>query len=310
MSAIKKKYLLSELPRTPMSDLQTLVENRRAYTLNEFELNVYETYENSSRVPLQFDDIVIINMIKGRKVMHLKDYAAFDYLPGETLVLPALTQMQIDFPEAELESPTQCTALVISSDKIIENLTYLQEHYPKLSGRFNWTLDLQKLRLDNTQSLSRVTDRLFEVMTSNDPFKDALADLVLKELMVRIIQHQTFDETHDPTKNTGSIISYLRQYIRRNIGEKISIEDLSKAANMSKATLFRMFKNELGISPIELVITERILLAKKMLRQVVSVKEVAYSCGFNDVNYFVRLFRSREQMTPGAYRDQFRASAS
>src|SRR5690606_40468055 len=125
--------------------------------------------------------------------------------------------MQIVFTDAERETTTQCTSLVITSYKIKENLTYLKEHYQTLRDRFNWTLDLQILRLDNTESLSRVTDRLFEVMTSNDPLKDALADLIFKELLVRIIQHQTFDETHDPRKRPGSTISYLRQYILRNI---------------------------------------------------------------------------------------------
>ena len=104
------KNLIRALPFSKEKELSTLVENRRAFTLDNFELNIYETYQASSLVPLQFSDMVIINMLKGKKVMHVNDMPAFDYFPGETIVLPASKPIEIDFPEAALQDPTQCTA--------------------------------------------------------------------------------------------------------------------------------------------------------------------------------------------------------
>ncbi len=76
---------------------------------------------------------------------------------------------------------------------------------------------------------------------------------------------------------------------------------LERTAHMSKASLTRMFNRELGLSPMEYVIQQRIEVAKKMLLQTRNVKESCYGAGFNDVNYFVRLFKSRVGITPGAY---------
>lgn len=305
-----KNNLVRELPYSSERELNTLVENRRAYTLNNFELNVYETYQPSHLVPLQFNDMVIINMLKGKKIMHLEDVPAFDYLPGETLVLPADRSMKIDFPDAKIMEPTQCTALLISADKIEETIDYLNNAYPKINNSLSWDFSWNKFHLVNTDELASLTNKLFSNMISNDPFKDILADLLFKELLIRIIQQQQLGELVEPHSTANDEMSNLKRYIRENLTERITIEDLSRKANMSKATLFRIFKDEYGITPMELVIRERLRKAKEMLSANMSIKEVCYACGFTDVNYFSRLFKARENMTPGNYQRKIDISVS
>ena len=147
-------------------------------------------------------------------------------------------------------------------------------------------------------------------MTSNDPFKDVLADLLFKELLIRIIQQQQLGELVEPSISGNDEMSNLKKYIREHLTERITIEDLSRKANMSKATLFRIFKDEYGITPMELVIRERLRKAKEMLSANMSIKEVCYACGFTDVNYFSRLFKARENMTPGNYQRKIDISVS
>lgn len=305
-----KNNLVRELPYSSERELNTLVENRRAYTLNNFELNVYETYQPSHLVPLQFNDMVIINMLKGKKIMHLEDVPAFDYLPGETLVLPADRSMKIDFPDAKMMEPTQCTALLISADKIEETIDYLNNAYPKINNSLSWDFSWNKFHLVNTDELASLTNKLFSNMISNDPFKDVLADLLFKELLIRIIQQQQLGELIEPHSTGNDEMSNLKRYIRENLTERITIEDLSRKANMSKATLFRIFKDEYGITPMELVIRERLRKAKEMLSANMSIKEVCYACGFTDVNYFSRLFKARENITPGNYQRKIDISVS
>ena len=305
-----KNNLVRELPYSSERELNTLVENRRAYTLNNFELNVYETYQASQLVPLKFNDMVIINMLKGKKIMHLEDVPAFDYLPGETLVLPAHRPMKIDFPDAKIMEPTQCTALLISADKIEETIDYLNNAYPKINNSLSWDFSWNKFHLVNTDELASSTNKLFSNMISNDPFKDVLADLLFKELLIRIIQQQQLGELVEPSVSGNDEMSNLKKYIREHLTERITIEDLSRKANMSKATLFRIFKDEYGITPMELVIRERLRKAKEMLSANMSIKEVCYACGFTDVNYFSRLFKARENMTPGNYQRKIDISVS
>ena len=293
--------LVNTLPFSLRHELSTLVENRRAFTLENLELNVFETYKASEKVALQFDDLVMINMIQGKKVMHLQQVDSFDYLPGQTMVLPAYSKMQIDFPEATFTDPTQCTALTISKSKIDGVINRLNECYPKEQHLADWKLDMNLFHLYNTPELTDLINKLFQTITGDNVLKDALADLAFNELVIRLLQTQSLLSLDIAKTKTNTVLQHIRNYIHANLSESITVEILEKQANMSKSSLFRLFKNELGITPIEYIIRTRMQQAKSLLRKTRSVKETCFSLGFNDVNYFVRLFKSRVGVTPGAY---------
>jgi len=82
--------------------IETLVENRTIYSAEFAEMNIYETHKKANQVYLEFDCPIIASMISGRKIMHLKDKATFDFLPGESVVLPANKKMIIDFSRCNL----------------------------------------------------------------------------------------------------------------------------------------------------------------------------------------------------------------
>lgn len=298
---MQQNQLLKVLPFSSTKELNTLVENRRAFTLQNFELNIFETYEVERQVPLQFTDLVIINMIKGKKVMHLSDKTAFDYQPGETLLLPEYTRMKIDFPEAQLASPTQCTAITVAAEMIQDVVQQLNAFYPKQQAKTNWSFQLDKFHFSNNAELVALTNRLFEVSLSGNLHKEALANLVLKELLIRIMQIQGLLVLDESVHTNNSEFAFLKKYIQENIAEKINVDKLCERAGMSKSSLSRAFQAELGLSPMEFVIRERIAYAKKILAQSQSVKTACFSAGFSDINYFVRLFKQREGITPGQY---------
>ncbi|SKB56652.1 AraC-type DNA-binding protein [Parapedobacter luteus] len=298
---MNRKNTLRPLPLSSQRELRTLVENRRAYTLNSCELNVFETYKRSELVPLQFDDLVITSMLRGKKVMHLFGKPGFDYLPGETVIVPPSVRMEIDFPLASDNEPTQCTALAIGRKQIADTINYLNEYHPRSLGALNWQLTFDKYHFYNHTELAVLINKLIAISTSGDVHKDVLADLTLKELLIRIIQLQnryTATDATQPDSRIGQVVAYIRQHIAHSL----SVDELSQVAHISKPHFYRAFKHEMGISPMEFVILERINQAKQLLAAGSTIKEACFGSGFNNLNYFIRIFKKHEGITPGAYR--------
>ena len=77
---------------------------------------------------------------------------------------------------------------------------------------------------------------------------------------------------------------------------------LTREACMSSPSLYRMFKREIGVSPIEFILTEKVNFAKKLLQNpAIQINEVCYESGFEDCNYFIRIFKKMEGVTPKQY---------
>lgn len=288
---------------TNEASLKTLVENRTIYNLENCELNVFETYRQSELVSLQFNDLVVTSMLKGKKIMHLYDLPEFEYVPGESVIIPANVEMRIDFPDATLHTPTQCLALAIDNQKIEDTLAFLNEKYPK-EGRDNfWKLDERNFFFYNNTELAHTINKLISICQGTSVTKDIFADLALQELLIRISQCQTMkDVSEDDIRQRSSQLSLVVSFIRQNLTNRLSLKSIANVASLSTASLYRLFKRELGISPVEFIIIERIKYAKRLLKdQNIYIKNVSFEAGFDDCNYFIRAFKHHEGITPKQY---------
>ncbi|RSK32532.1 AraC family transcriptional regulator [Hymenobacter metallilatus] len=288
--------------------LTTLVENRTVYTLEAFELNVFETHRTAHQVPLNMGHVVLTTMLQGKKVMHLPGRAAFEYLPGESVVVGENETMVIDFPEANEQHPTQCLAVAIPTDTIRQTVDLLNEEYPRAEASLPWQLDMQDhAHFQNTPELTSALERLVQLSRDTGRVKDVLAGFTIQEMLVRLMQTQARQllfhnyQQHATSHRFAAVVQYIKQHLT----EQITVEKLAELACMSKATFFRVFKRELGLTPVEFIIQERLQEAKRMLRNPLSkVADVCFRAGFNNTAYFQKLFKQYEGITPGMYKRQ------
>lgn len=303
---MQRGKLLNYVNLTNPQSLQTLVENRRVFSLQNCELNIFESYQQAYMVPLTFNDFIVTSMVRGKKVMHLADKNPFDYLPGETVIVPGGETMQIDFPEATEENPTQCIALAVDESYIRSTLGFLNEYYNNEKDSYReWKLQFNEYHFYNDNEVSELINKLIRICSSNESTKNIYADLSLKELLVRLVQSQYLQQVRAETlqhSNQGRW-QYVLDYIHKNLSDKIQINELSSKSYLNRSTFFRLFKEQFGITPVEYINRERLRLAKHLLADTdYNVTEISWQTGFTDVNYFVRLFKKTEGITPGSYR--------
>lgn len=92
-------------------------------------------------------------------------------------------------------------------------------------------------------------------------------------------------------------------YINKNIDTKLTISGLCKIFHCSKSTLTNYFKKEFNMTINEYITSQRIKIAKKMLRHSgLSIKNISEKCGYSDQLYFSKSFSNNVGMSPSEYR--------
>ncbi len=142
--------------------------------------------------------------------------------------------------------------------------------------------------------LSSLTKHAFEISD-----KKSLETNLTKNLR-RLIQKYAAQQT-SPKIVKNSTVEDAKQYILENLDTKISLEDLSQKFGMSKFKFIRWFKRNVGLTPFDYIILNRIENGKKMINQGKPLLETAMDTGFYDQSHFSNYFKRFVGVTPKTY---------
>lgn len=104
-------------------------------------------------------------------------------------------------------------------------------------------------------------------------------------------------------KEYSPVIQRIITYIGFDISSNLSLKEISKKFNMNASYLSNLFKKETGQTLTDYVSQKRIQHAVHLLNHTdMQIQMIAHSCGIQDVNYFVKVFKKYIKMTPSEYR--------
>ena len=194
---------------------------------------------------------------------------------------------------------------------IVFNLAFLKTGNADCDGFIDHLLShtafLSEHPIDNT--VVALTNSIFEKIsnqTNGAPFKvigtflELLGELREKGLYT---SHLPVSYRHDEKKVLK--LKAVLKYIRENFSRCITLEDMSTAASFSPKYFCRFFKDMTGTTPINYLMAYRIeRAARKLLGSDLSVTQIAYDCGFNDLSYFIKTFKAFKHVSPKDYRSR------
>lgn len=106
-----------------------------------------------------------------------------------------------------------------------------------------------------------------------------------------------------PLNRLNVLVTMIEEYIKKNFMHDISMQDAARAINYSDAYFCKMFKQQYGVNFTTYLAEYRMEEAKRLLRQPTeSVKDVGIRVGYPDSNYFARVFRRMQGVSPSEYR--------
>lgn len=101
-------------------------------------------------------------------------------------------------------------------------------------------------------------------------------------------------------------IKKVYEYIQNNFQRKISLDEISELVNMTPVSFNRFIKKRTGKTFVSYINSTRISHASKFLLETdLSIGEIAYKCGFNNLANFNRMFKKLKNNTPSEFRTEF-----
>ena len=95
-------------------------------------------------------------------------------------------------------------------------------------------------------------------------------------------------------------------YIEQNYATRLSVNDLLERIPLSRRILEKRFKQNTGLTLYQFIQRYRIdHFARQLISTRRAVKDIAFSCGFDDCKNLSRVFCKFKQMTPSAYRRKY-----
>lgn len=113
------------------------------------------------------------------------------------------------------------------------------------------------------------------------------------------------DPSHSTSKRSEEVYQGICIYIQENFHRSITRSSIASRFNISANHLSRLFRQKGHMTLADYITWVRIDRAKFMLKRYsFRLNEVAVRCGFQDVNYFFRVFKNKTGLTPSEYRNR------
>lgn len=130
---------------------------------------------------------------------------------------------------------------------------------------------------------------------------------LLEETFYTVLETIFLEYKHLLTRRYGTEIATAICYAYTNYQKAIGLNELSKLLAMNPSYFSKYFKKRTGINFITFLNSIRLEKAKEFLKYTdYSISQIALEIGFTNETYFNRLFKNVEQLTPTAYRAQYK----
>lgn len=134
---------------------------------------------------------------------------------------------------------------------------------------------------------------------------DKLPSQVFDETKMQLDQqiNSSYGQQENILSSTKKIVDQAASYIEKNFNKELNLVEVASSVNLSPYYFSRLFKEHTGSNFKERLLQVRIKHAKQLLSKTdSSIKEITYLVGFNDPNYFSKVFHKYTGIRAGDYR--------
>ena len=149
---------------------------------------------------------------------------------------------------------------------------------------------------------SIIISDIYTLASSSDYIRDMRINGKLNDLLTLLMESSWHREAHTNAPKKMDI-SLVKSFLDEHYKEKLSLESVASHFFIDKHYLARLFKEQYGVTLVTYLQQVRITHAKRMLRFTdKSIEEIGLECGIGELNYFSRVFKKLEGVSPSEFR--------
>lgn len=244
-------------------------------------MSEYKTYESSR----------LCTILDGYKHISINGNINFTYYPGSFILLPPYSKVQMTID-------TSTKALVFEINKEL-----LQKVTDKISLDLNSDADLlgenRFFHGALTHELGSCLSKISQAALTEHKNKEFFLDLYAQEMVYYLVNIKGVQQVIN--LEVDNPIHRAVKYIQTHIKHPICISQLAFDLKMSESNFSNSFKKIMNITPGEYITNLKLIRAKELLKSQ-NVTEVAYDLGYDNISYFITIFKNKYGITPKQYK--------
>ncbi len=225
----------------------------------------------------------------GERVFTLKENQVVFFHPMEFHSFRVEKETKSKFFIASYEMQGELT------DKLKNRVFDLNQEHMRIINEIINTLRLNNSDIDEEEETG------FLSAISQIPYRLNIISNMFENFII-LISKENAISSHLVKNHETLIYANALRIIDESLGDKITVDMLSKECNVSSTYLKGLFKKYNGLGIHEYILKNKMALSKQMLSEGITVTEIAEKLGFSSQTYFSTVFKRETGLSPSEYK--------
>lgn len=265
------------------------LEQNSGYETDNVKILYYDLEKGYEGTYRSYEYHRVCTILDGSKHVAINKGEEFVYNPSEFILLPPHSSVEMTIKEHTKAVVYELNDTVVDhmADRIQNSIDrgLTEEHRDDIHAH-------------SLKGIHSPIHRINQTLQSPEQDKHILIDLLTEELVYHMFKNHYLKNVKEMDHNRP--VEYAIHYLHEHVNENISITELAYMLNLSPSHFSFMFKSAIGITPKAYLSLLKLKKAKQLLASK-SVTEVAYELGYENISYFIHLFKKEFGETPKKY---------
>lgn len=276
--------------RNMLTDFSRSLELADGLETNYLRILYYDFPNKFSCMYKSYEYNRLCTIIQGEKHISINGDSKFSYDNNQFILMPSNSNIYMD-----INIPTKALVFELNDDLLKSVSEKISIDY---EVNYNSLIEDMLIKNQITPEIKGCLNKITFIMSNHNKNVEFLLDLCAQELVYSLLQisgtQQILNFEH------GSPVYKAIKYMQDNLKSSLSIKQISSELNMSDSNFSQYFKKVTGIAPKEYLTDLKLSKAKDMIKHA-SITDVAYDLGYENISYFISLFKNKYGMTPKQY---------